>query len=62
MTLGLVGFPKLDVPVPERVGTSRDWEDPSNADLFRDVDHNPRDNGGYGGTVYAELGKQTYGR
>ncbi|NND84697.1 MAG: hypothetical protein HKN46_06060 [Acidimicrobiia bacterium] len=58
--LALVGFPEQAVPVPDAIGTSRDWEDPANEDLFETVAHNPRDTGGYGDTVYAELGKKNF--
>ncbi len=61
VALAVFGFPEEKVPVPDRIGTSRDWEDPANAELFRTVEHNPRDTGDYGATVYSELGKQTHG-
>ncbi len=57
---GLLGFPETQVPVPERIGTSRDWEEPSNADLFVPIDAS--EDSGRGETVYTQLGKQTYGR
>jgi len=46
------------VPVPDRLSTSRDWEDPDNAELFRAVESDAHLRG-YGDTVYDELGKET---
>ena len=57
---GLLGFPDADVPVPDRIGTSRDWEDPANAELFRDVEATR--SADLSGTIYTELGKESYGR
>ncbi len=46
------------VPVPDRLSTSRDWEEPDNAELFRPVEGDAHLRG-YGDTVYDELGKET---
>lgn len=61
VALGLVGFPDAHVPVPDRLSTSRDWEDPANAELFETIESDAHVRG-YGDTVYTELGKQSQAR
>ena len=58
LLLGLVllGWPRTEVPVPDRLGTSRDWTDPENAALFRPVAAAPAD-AHYDRVIYTELGK-----
>ena len=58
--LAALGLPEEQVPVPDNIGMSRDWEEPANAELFLTVEHSPRDTSGYGATLYTELGKQSY--
>jgi len=59
LAFALLGFPEQEVPVPDRIGISRDWTAPQNQHFFQDVEMS-RD-GGLQGTIYAELGKQAYG-
>ena len=58
LTLVLLGFAHAQVPVPDRLGTSRDWTAPENEALFQPVEAEV--DASYGATVYNELGKQTY--
>ena len=63
LILGVVAlaWPKSRVPVPERIGTSRDWTAEENAAMFRPVIVGPE-----GATaedrdrLYDELGRETY--
>lgn len=58
--LGLLGWPKADVPVPDYLGTSRDWTEPENAELFRPVEAEEDDGATsvkYDRVIYDELGK-----
>lgn len=61
LVLGLVllGWPEAEVPVPDRLGTSRDWTDPENAALFRPVDEAEEDGAAYDRVIYDELGKSS---
>lgn len=55
--LALLGWPKTEVPVPDNLGTSRDWAAPENAALFRAVESPDSNAAERSAQLYNELGK-----
>ncbi len=56
--LALLGWPETEVPVPDQLGTSRDWQAPDNAAMFRPVE--APDNAlavDYSTVIYDKLGQ-----
>jgi hypothetical protein len=55
--LALLGWPKTEVPVPDNLGTSRDWTSPENAAMFVAVDGDDGTAVPRSSEIYNELGK-----
>ncbi len=57
--LALLGWPETEVPVPDNLGTSRDWTAPENAALFRPVESEDASAAARSAELYTELGKSS---
>ncbi len=57
--LALLGWPETEVPIPDNLGTSRDWTAPENAAMFRAVDSEDSNAAERSAELYTELGKSS---